>query len=823
MLTDSNAVPLWRMYGFPNGTVDADVIAGIPNISGLSHAKHFTRRVGLTYDDIVAILRARFVNPNSDLIPKLERLGVSFATLKALKEGTITDTAFDTLLPTGLTAPDPAEYGGDIKGWIKNEANYTRIMSLITLAIPVSTWAASKAYAVGDCVLPTAPQAGSTLYYECTTSGTSAAAEPKWPTTPGNTYRDGPVVWTCRDASSCHSFDSLAFRYSDPAKITQNIGEVEFVRLLRFIRLWKKLGWTIEKTDASIFALYRADLVPLDASDINDVTKLNTGFLTLLPRLGIVIRVMKALNLTVKRDLLPLLACWSEIGTHGNTALYRQMFLNPALLKQDAAFADNGYGEFLQKVDVPYSHPQATLEQPILDAAQSRIGYDNFSKRLSYSGVLDAATRDALKAVAGVSAAFLKAVDDLYRAQRLATHAEAVRSAFNLSGDEYDRIVAALGYDANIALTIQNVSAIYRRGWLARKLKLSVRELLLLIQLTGLDPFALPDPTNPPTPRLISPTPALKDRSLKSAAALYLIWNQDLSGKSAPDPAQITELGRTLRGDFASIEDQFVAIEDPNGDIARARMMLVYGQETSDAFFALLDDTLVIDVAYTHTATALENAITAVDGKIAYDDFRHRLSHRGLITRAMQTALKNVNGVSGDFKKAVDALFARSEDAKGSFFARNPELKPIYDKVLALDQTLVLDVGYIHAAATLEAAITAADNQIKYDNISHRLSYSGVLTAARRDILKSLPGPTLDFQSAVETPFALSQRSRGAVVLASLQPELSRRRKRQQALQRFSAAAAVDLNFTRAFLDPANAPFPLHAVGHRDQPALNDF
>ena len=101
----------------------------------------------------------------------------------------------------------------------------------------------------------------------------------------------------------------------------------------------------------------------------------------------------------------------------------------------------------------------------------------------------------------------------------------------------------------------------------------------------------------------------MKDRSFKSAAALYLIWNQDLSGKSAPAPAQIGELARTLRGDFASIDDQFAAIEDPNGDVARARMALVYGQETSDAFFALLDDTLVADVAYTHTASALEPAI----------------------------------------------------------------------------------------------------------------------------------------------------------------------------------------------------------------------
>src|SRR6266542_1304647 len=541
ILTDSNAVPLRRMYGFPDGVTAADVIAA------LSNANQFTRRVGITYEEIVSILMTRFVNPNSDLIPKLERLGVPFATLKAFKDGTITDDDFDALLPTGSGAPDPAAYGGDIKAWVKDDANYTRIMALITLTDPT-----------------------------------------------GN-------------PDPCN-FDQLEFRYAEPmdneADTSTRLGAVEFARLLRFIRLWKKTGWTIEQTDAAICALYREDLQPLGPDDVDTLAKLDAGFLRLLPRIGIVVRVMSALNLTPKRDLSSLLACWSAIGTHGDGALYRQMFLNPAILKQDAVFVDNGFDEYLT---------------------------DNTKK--------------------------------------LADHAEALRSAFNLTGDEYGRIVEALGYDANTPLTIPNISAVFRRGYLARKLRLSVRELLLLTSLTGLDPFAAPDPPNPAILRLVALVQDLKARSFKSAAALYLIWNQDLSGKSAPAPAQITDFARTLRGDFVAIEDQFAATEDPNGDVARARMTLVYGQEAADAFFALLDDTSTIDVAYTHSSPALEAAITVADPKISYDDFKHRLSHTGLLTAATQTALKNVVGVSEDFKDAVDALLARSEDAKGSFFA----------------------------------------------------------------------------------------------------------------------------------------------------------
>ncbi len=625
ILTVSNAVPLRRMYGFPNGTTDAAVIAA------LSNAKQFARRVGITYDEIVAILKTSFVNPNSYRIPKLERLGVPFATLKALKDGAITDAAFDALLPQGAAAPDPAAYGGDIKAWVKNNANFSRIMGLITLADPTGN--------LDPC-----------------------------------------------------SFDNLEFRYSKPmtgaGDTSTRLGAVEFVRLLRFIRLWKKTAWTIEQTDTAICSLYREDMSPLGAEDIDTVAELDAGFSALLPRLGIVIRVMSALNLTPNRDLLQLLACWSEIGTHGDGVLYRQMFLNPATLKQDAVFADNGYGEFLVNETI-----------------------------------------------------------------KLADHAEALRSAFNLTGDEYGQIVDALGYEANTPLTIPKLSAIFRRAYLARKLKISVRELLLLTSLTEMDPFASPDPTAPVILRLITLLQSLKERSLKTSAALYLIWNYDLSGKSAPDPAQTTEFARTLRGDFVAIEDQFAATEDPGGDIVRARMTLVYGQEAADAFLALLDDTLIIDVVYTHSAPALEAAITSADSRISYDDFRHRLLHSGLLTEAMRTSLKNVTGVSIGFKNAVDELFARSEDIKGSFFARYPELKPLYDAYLA--------------------STDPVDQKRK-------------------------------------------------ALLAAFRPELSRRRKRQQALQRLSAAAGIDLASAKTLIDPDTAPYPLWAVTQPEGPALND-
>jgi hypothetical protein len=656
----SGGLTLGQVYGL--GSADADVA-----IATLSNARDFTRRVEITYDDLIALLKTRFINPNSDLIPKLERLGVSIATLFELKtkNDEPTDIAFDARLPKGAGAPDPAEYGGDIKGWVKDKNNFARIEGLITLVDPTNS-------------------------------------------------ED-----LCR-------FDNLEFRHATPLKdkddISGRIGEVEFFRLLRFIRLWKKTGWTIEQTDAAICALYKADLTLMIGNDVDSFAELDAGFVTLLPRLGLVVRVLKALNLTVKRDLLPLLAVWSDIGTHGDNALYRKMFLNPAVLKQDGAFADNGYGEFLT---------------------------DGSKKLLDHN------------------------------------HAEALRAAFNLTGDEFDRIVTALGFkadpDPKTPLTVSNVSKVFRVGWLARRLRLSIREFLLLTKLTNLDPFAAPELTNPAIMQIIALVQALKDRSLKSTAALYLIWNQDLSGKSGPSPAQVSDFARNLRANFARIESEFAVADDPTGEIARARMTLVYGAEATDFFFGLLNDSFAVDASYTHFQSqfgaALASAIQKAAGtrgdpavpRVAYDDFGKRLTFTGVLSAATRDAIKaavldpavvseipatSLAKVQEDFRKALDTLYKANQAAIEPFFARYEDLSKFYTT----------------------------------------------------------------FVTSIDPP-----QIKRTTLLANFLPTLVSRRKRQQTLQAMADAAQTDRGFAEALLDAVPVKNGLHAAAHNDQPALNDL
>lgn len=527
-----------HLYGFEPTSVDSEALETLRN------ARAFCRRVGISYEELAGILRTRFVNPAADLIPRLERLGVSIASIKALKAGTLVGPAFDALLAPGL---DTKPFDDDVQAWLTDTANHDRIMRLLTLTNSI-------------------------------------------------------------DPEDVCNFEAVELRY---AKSDQP-SPLEFVRLIRFIRLWKKLGWSLEQTDEALAALWPSTQIPNDPSEAVNLTRLDAGFRDVLPRLAVLRRAMEMLNLSAGKDLARLLACVGPIGVRGETSLYRKMFLNQSL--GDEAFAMDSSGDVLT------------------------------------SGAL------------------------------LLDHAAALRGAFALTGDEFDRIAAALEFDATTTLTLDNVSMVSRRGWLARKLKLSVDEFLALTRSTRLDPFGPPDPAAPALLRLIELVRALRARAIKPAQLLYLLWNHDLSGKSARSEADAAALARTMRGTLAAAESEFALDDDPDGAIARARMSLVYGNETTDFFFGLLEDRIVAAIDYTHDEAALDQAIIdAAPGLIAYDDFARQLSFAGVMSNIAAGALKAVPGVSPAFKSAVDDLLDENAKKVGPFFARFPELRPLHD------------------------------------------------------------------------------------------------------------------------------------------------
>jgi hypothetical protein len=869
ILTDSS-LTLNQIYGFDAATDALTVIAE------LSNAKKFCRRVGISYDDLVALLGTRFINPNVDLVPKLQRLGVPFPTLQALGEGRLTDAAFLALLPIGDGAPDPARYGGNIPKWVKD--NYSQIASILTLtrAMPGSevdfggyelTCAINPALVNSDFEIPALP--GSFKYNPTDAgvgwafsggagiqgNGSAWGAEnaPIGKQT-GFLQRDGNMAQSIALNQGCYllsfriarraysvpadgvqpikiiidgsqiggfitpsstSFESIGVDFAvaatgphtvmfsgtdaaddkssfiDAVAITARVPAAVFIRLLRFIRLWKKTGWTVEQTDAAICALFKADLSAVAAGDIDTAAKLDAGFKVLLPRLGVVKRTLETLESSVDEGLHPLLACWNDIDTHGASSLYRQLFLNPTISKIDAAFADNGYGEFL------------------IDGSQT-----------------------------------------------LAMHEKALCGAFGLTHEDFALIVGRIGL-ANAPLTIKNVSALYRHAWLAKKLGLSVQEFLLLLAVlvpapsanprqdpslkwhpfdapdiwskaaAASDPFDLLRCDEPPISRFIAWVNKFKELSLDIKETVALIWNLDGDGATLPQFVESTyhELIRTIRADFVAIDVQSSASGGSPAETASARIALAYGRDAGSRFVALVVDREEFSVAYVHAQPTLESAIQAADAGLSYDNVRRLLSHQGRMSATQLALLKAIADVSDDFKRAVQALFDQ-----GALLAE-------------------FSVAYTHGQETLEPEIQAVDANLVYDSVQKRLWHKGRMNAAQLVALKAVAGVSDVFKAAVQALFdqgaasipmffsrypdlqsvynayqtaSGSDADRWTAMLAQLNVVVTEHRKRDMALKRLATHVGTDIESARTLLDPAVPPGSIYPLAGADPniPAL---
>lgn len=177
ILTDVGFRALPEYFGEPPG-------AGIEALNAaVADGKTFCRRTAISYEELVGILKTRFINPGLALVPRLEALDVSLLQLQAWYEGSLSDGGLQALFPAGI---DPADYRGDILQWLGD--NQGLIMGLILL--------------------------------------TDVGAEP----------------------AEC-DFAALELRFALPDMAANRLTAIAYHKLLRFIRLWKRLGWSIELTD----------------------------------------------------------------------------------------------------------------------------------------------------------------------------------------------------------------------------------------------------------------------------------------------------------------------------------------------------------------------------------------------------------------------------------------------------------------------------------------------------------------------------------------------------------------------------------------------
>jgi DNA-binding transcriptional MerR regulator len=543
VLTDSEAKKLPVFFGEDeNMDFDAFIEKSFDDDDNkIYNAKIFSRKTGITYNELIELIKTQFINPNSHLIPKWEKLRITFADIKKFKEGTLSDEDFENKIPAGL---DRSIYGGDVKKWVNDKNNYDKIMSLILLTVSEG----EKTVCEFD---------KSELRYSL----------------PDDTK-------SCPEAENC-------------------LKEIDYWRLLRFIRLWRKLGWSIDETDKAITALYNDEFKPAAADNFGTQNqKLDNGFKDLIVKIAHVKKIKEKLNLKKENSLIKLLALWSNIDTHGDKSLYKQMFLQSSILKIDTVFDENGYGEYLT---------------------------------------------DAREMIKG--------------------HLLALEAAFNVTAEELSLILNDADFDENSLLSLENVSRIYRYSFLAKALKLSIQELITLKAMSGMDPFNELEDVHPSTLKFIELVLLVKQSGFKINTLNYFLQHEDATGKASPSRDSILSLAKTLKDGMVGIEQEYKVEDDPTGEIAKSKMALVYENDVVDKFFGFLTGTLeysVFSVKYSYHQEELEDSLK-INDKISYDLLKKRLIYKGIMTEDEKEAFQNAEHATDTFKEAIEKLFDQGQ------------------------------------------------------------------------------------------------------------------------------------------------------------------
>jgi hypothetical protein len=415
-------------------------------------------------------------------------------------------------------------------------------------------------------------------------------------------------------------------------------------------------------------------------------------------------------------------------------------------------------------------------------------------------------------------------------AQTLLGHEPTLCAAFNLTGAEFALITAALAFDPSTPLTLANVSEVFRYGWLARTLGLSVLEFLLLREFTGLDPFAPLDPgsaapAEPPAVRFIGLLAALAAAGLTTAEALYLMWNQDISGTSAPVQADVTGLALALRADFATVEAQFTLQDDPDGSIAQNLMSLVYGSTASAFFFGLLNRTFTTSVPYAAPPgqPALpQPVIAASNGQLGYNDLSKQLSFSGVLDPAAQNAIDAVITVgttdSADNVPAGDAVSFTPASMANIY----PGAALVIDTAAAQETVIVTGVTTTGFTANTASAHNGSSSPFPITSDPRLPAAVASLEAASQEAVAPFFAsyPELAPLYAAYVASTDPVQAKRQALLDNFLPILKVKRKQEQAVASVTAAAGTDPGFAAALLaDPAI----MHADADVTLPAVADL
>lgn len=601
---------VWEYYGFAIGVTDtySDVLDDLPKVKPAPGSRQmgFLRRTGIQYTDLVELLKTRFINPNypkGKALSILSRIHYSYRYLQTLVDGSSTEwkvryAKVIQLLEEQFKQDNTCDCE-DVKGWVCRY--FEKIGKLIVLEseapcpcvegqfltnmvsnVPIPLYFVG-ADAIGtegflflnaNCEIEFQTDIGEGLPRTVIgrveqSSGVLIGGQLEGRTIDfnQNQLQERPIDFKTRDGrigrvsagkllevSSQQPFGCVG-DIKDTCDLTKvrlqhldgtALEAEEYDRIHRFLRLWRKLGWTIDEVDKAIVGLGAYQLsttVPpsaipgtitddtlgddccddcADDEDCAPEPASNVRYGISPDFLHQLVAVKKLYERT-GIELIKLLSFWADISTLGEKSLYKRLFLTHNLLGMDKVFQEDSNGNYLTTTE------KITAHIPVLMAG--------------------------LRVKAGD-------IEDIMAHRQMP--------------DE---------------LTLDNVSMLYRYSLLAKNLSLRMPDLIRALDLIA--PLAQPFRKAHETLTFYDIFQRVEDAGFNIHQLNYVIRDVD------NDRRPLRSNDRTIFGLAISIRDALIKIETDHPDIKddleatdeliRSKLALLYEQEMIDQVLGLVN------------------------------------------------------------------------------------------------------------------------------------------------------------------------------------------------------------------------------------------
>jgi len=500
-------------------------------------------------------------------------------------------------------------------------------------------------------------------------------------------------VLVLADPDTGCNFSGTELQYADRSAATP----LDFLKFNLFVRLWKKLGWTMDETDRTLQAFFPPAIPawtsPGFAAAFGDAWKTTLVYLAHLDDLNT--RLSPALG---RVALLPL---WTNLPSHGQSPLYAQLFLTVSVLNDDWSFDD----------------PNGHFPWPVLDM-QPALG-------------------------------------------PLFAHGAAIQGVLGLTAAEISAILNDAGVAAPTAFSLANLSICYRYSLLAQSLQLSVADMIALKTMSGLNPFktleAAPlrvladDILLDQTLAFVQQVAAVRNSGFSVEDLKYLLRHQfDPVGKYQNDPNALIALAQSIFNGLLQIHAQNAV---PANLLGTPESLI--DQSLSGLFPATILKTLFTQLANSQTYIASQDGVLApIDATpfshetllaFSYDPLTQTqtVGFKGLLLDWKKAQLEEIN-TSGLFSGLLDAVQQQAQ------LALHRSVGDILGVWASMGQYEAVITGVLpgHDIADPLKKLAQADASLSfsYDQSDQLqwLGYRGVLTDVQNTVLTGINNsPTL--------------------------------------------------------------------------------